>query len=78
MARAGVPFYRSLSGRMLLVGVLPAVVVLLAFIVWLADTMYTALRAENERQMQILADGVATEIERGNTRAVLAAQVMAR
>ncbi|MGI9592118.1 MAG: response regulator [Myxococcota bacterium] len=70
-------FVKSLSGRMLLLGVLPTAVVLAGIIVWLALAMYSALRSENEHGMRILADRVAAEIERGNTRAVLVAQVMA-
>ncbi|TFH20867.1 MAG: hypothetical protein E4H03_11520, partial [Myxococcales bacterium] len=77
MRTAAVPLRKSLSGRMLLFGVLPTVVVLLGLIVWLASAMYSALRTANEHDMQLLADGVAAEIERGNTRAVLVAEVMA-
>ena len=77
MVSRQVSFVRSLSGRMLLLGLLPTAVILAAITVWLALAMFSALRAENEDAMQILADGGATEIERGNTRAVLAAQVMA-
>ncbi|MEE8311661.1 MAG: response regulator [Candidatus Binatia bacterium] len=77
MKTAAVPLRKSLSGRMLLFGVLPTVVVLLGLIVWLAGAMYSALRIANEHDMQLLADGVAAEIERGNTRAVLIAEVMA-
>ena len=62
---------------MLLLAVLPTAVVLLGIILYASIVMYQALREENERSMQILADRVAVEIERGNTRAVLAAQVMA-
>ena len=50
---------------MLLLGLLPTAVILAAIIVWLALAMFSALRADNEDAMQILADGVATEIERG-------------
>ena len=77
MDRAVVPLRKSLSGRMLLFGVLPTVAVLLGLIVWLASAMYSALRVENEQAMALLADSVAAEIERGNTRAVLMAEVMA-
>jgi len=62
---------------MLLLGVLPTAAILVALIAYVAITMSKALRAENESAMQILADRVAAEIERGNTRAVLAAEVMA-
>ncbi len=77
MPSSDVRFRKSLSGRMLLLGVLPTAVILVGIILWLATAMYSALRAENEHGMQILADRVAAEIERGNTRAVLVAQVMA-
>ncbi len=77
VAEARIPFYRSLSGRMLLFAVLPTAAVLLGIIFYVSLVMYQALREENEGAMQILADRVAVEIEQGNTRAVLAAQVMA-
>ena len=70
-------FRHSLGGRMLLFGVFPTAAILLGIILWLADTMVSELRIENEHEMQLLADLVATEIDRGNTRAVLVAQVMA-
>ena len=72
-----IPFHRSLSGRMLLFGVLPTAAILLGLIVYVAVTMYGALRTQNEEAMRTLADRVAGEIERGNTRAVMAVQVMA-
>jgi hypothetical protein len=62
---SGVPFHRSLSGRMLLFGVFPTAAILLGIIAWLAASMLRELRAENEHDMQILADRVAAEIERG-------------
>jgi signal transduction histidine kinase/CheY-like chemotaxis protein len=72
-----ISFRQSLGGRMLLFGVLPTAVILLGINAWLASTMVSELRAENEHDMQMLAERVATEIDRGNTRAVLVAQVMA-
>ncbi len=77
MAGARVPFWKTLSGRMLVLGILPTALVLLGIIGLLASSMFDALRAQNEHAMQILVDRVAAEIERGNTRAVLMAQVMA-
>jgi len=77
MTGSSVPFYKSLSGRMLVVGVLPTAAILLGIIFFTANEMAETLRAENERNMKILADRVAAEIERGNTRAVLAVEVMA-
>ena len=62
---------------MLLLGLLPTAVVLLGIILWLASAMYSALRTANEHDMEVQAAVVAAEIERGNTRAVLIAQVMA-
>jgi signal transduction histidine kinase/DNA-binding response OmpR family regulator len=70
-------FHQSLSGRMLIFGVLPTAAILLGLIVYVSATMYAALRTQNEEAMRNLAERVAGEIERGNTRAVLAAQVMA-
>ena len=77
MTDSRIPFRKSLTGRMLLLGVFPAVFVLLGILFYVIAGMYSALRGENEREMQILADLVALEIDRGNTRAVLAVEVMA-
>jgi hypothetical protein len=72
-----IPFRHSLGGRMLLFGVFPTALILLGINAWLANTMVNELRSENEHDMQMLAERVAAEIDRGNTRAVLVAQVMA-
>lgn len=64
MADTGIPFHRSLSGRMLLLGVPPTAALLLDIIPWLAGAMYSALRIGSEHGMQVLADRVAAEIER--------------
>jgi signal transduction histidine kinase/DNA-binding response OmpR family regulator/HPt (histidine-containing phosphotransfer) domain-containing protein/HAMP domain-containing protein len=70
-------FHRSLRGRLLLFGVLPTVVVLVGIVLYSAQSMYTLAREENEQQLRSLATNVAQEIERFNSRAVLATQIMA-
>ena len=62
---------------MLLFGVLPTAAILVGIIVWLVLSLAGELRAANQNDMRMLATRVAAEIERGNTRAVLVAQVMA-
>ena len=71
------PFFRTLGGRMLLFGILPTGALLTAVVLLTTMRMSDHLRTENEGSLRLLADRVAAEIERGNTRAVLAAQVMA-
>jgi len=62
---------------MLLFGILPTGVLLTAVVLLTAMRMSDHLRSESEDSIRLLADRVSAEIERGNTRAVLAAQVMA-
>ena len=62
---------------MLLFGVLPTLLLLIGFLTWMTTVVYRDLLSANEQQMVVLAEAVAAEIERGNTRAVMAAQVMA-
>ncbi|MHC4992595.1 MAG: cache domain-containing protein, partial [Planctomycetota bacterium] len=71
------PFLNSLAGRMLLFGIIPTGLVLSAVAIITAVQMAGELRATREETLRVLADRVATEIERGNTRAVLAAELMA-
>ncbi|MDG2049905.1 MAG: response regulator [Myxococcota bacterium] len=77
MSQSRVIFHRSVTGRMLLLGVLPSVGILLGILFYVIAGMSDSLRALNEHEMRVVADGVATEIDLGNTRAVLAVEVMA-
>ena len=72
-----IPFLKSLGGRMLLFGIIPTGVLLTAVVLFITARMSTELHLEREETLRVLAARVATEIERGNTRAVLAAEVMA-
>lgn len=72
-----VPFHRSITGRMLLLGVVPSASILLGILIYVIAGMYGSLRSLNEKNMRVLADGVATDIDIGNTRAILAVKVMA-
>ena len=69
MSQSRVVFYRSVTGRMLLLGVLPSVGILLGILFYVIAGMYDSLRALNEHEMRVVADVVATEIDLGNTRA---------
>ncbi|MBT3345448.1 MAG: histidine kinase, partial [Gemmatimonadetes bacterium] len=77
MSQTGVPFIRSLGARSLLFAALPTVVFLLGIIIYTSARMSSEVRKEAQRSLQSHAQNVAAEIERANTRAVLAAEVMA-
>jgi PAS domain S-box-containing protein len=77
VSQTGVPFLRSLGARSLLFAALPTVVFLLGIIIYTSARMSSEVRKEAERSLQSHAQNVAAEIERANTRAVLAAEVMA-
>ena len=77
MNQTGVSFLRSLGARSLLFVALPTVIFLLVMIVFTFVRMSGQVRSEAERSLGNLAQNVAAEIERANTRAVLAAEVMA-
>ena len=77
MTKDTVPFHRSITGRMLLLGVVPSASILLGILIYVIAGMYGSLRLVNEKNMRVLADGVATDINIGNTRAILAVKVMA-
>jgi len=69
-------FWRTLSGRMLLFGIVPAGLLLTALVIVTVMRMFEQTRSDSEATLRLMADRVAVEIERGNTRAVLAAKVM--
>jgi len=77
MVTRKIRFHESLGGRMLLFGILPMLLLLVTFILWTTNVAYRDLLRANEQQMAVLAEVVAAEVERGNSRAVLAAEVMA-
>ena len=62
---------------MLLFGVVPTGVILTAMVLVSTVTMFQSVRRQSEDALKKLTNEVAAEIERGNSRAVLAAQVMA-
>jgi len=72
-----VPFSKSLSGRILLFAGLPALLILLVLISYIATTTARQQRSALESSLQQLSQEVAGEIERGNTRATLAVRIMA-
>src|SRR5262245_56501752 len=69
-------FSRTLIGRMLLFGIVPTGVLLTALVIVTVIRMFGQTRSDSEAKLRLMADRVATEIERGNTRAVLAAKIM--
>jgi PAS domain S-box-containing protein len=60
-----------------LFGILPTGLVLTVVAIFSSVQMADELRTMREETLRVLAERVATEIERGNTRAVLAAELMA-
>jgi signal transduction histidine kinase/DNA-binding NarL/FixJ family response regulator len=70
-------FSHSLLGRMLLLGVAPTVLILLVIILFSASQNYSSALIANENQLRSIAGTISREIERGNTRAVVAAKTMA-
>jgi signal transduction histidine kinase/CheY-like chemotaxis protein/HPt (histidine-containing phosphotransfer) domain-containing protein/HAMP domain-containing protein len=55
----------------------PTVIVLAGIILLTASNTFEAVRAQSENYLRRLADQAALEVERGNTRAVLASEMMA-
>jgi signal transduction histidine kinase/DNA-binding response OmpR family regulator/HPt (histidine-containing phosphotransfer) domain-containing protein/HAMP domain-containing protein len=76
-ASTTIAFSKSLRGRLLLFLVLPTMLVLAAIILITATNTFEAVRTQSENYLRRLADQVALEVERGNTRAVLAAEILA-
>jgi len=74
---SSIPFHRSLRGRLVLFVFVPMLVIFSALIITRALNTFDVVRGQMEDSMRYLADQVAAEIERGNTRAVLTAKVMA-
>ena len=72
-----VAFKDSLSGRILLFAGLPAVIIMLLVMVFVTLGFLNSQRASLEASLELLASQVAAEIERGNTRATMTAQIMA-
>ncbi|MCU7958691.1 MAG: HAMP domain-containing protein [gamma proteobacterium symbiont of Bathyaustriella thionipta] len=72
-----IPFHASVRGRLLLFGVLPMVIVLIGVGIHTALGMYQLARKDNEKIIRNIAVRVAGEVELANTRAVMAAQIMA-
>lgn len=71
-----IPFHKSLRGRLLLFVVAPTVMVMASVIIITASKTFDAVREQTESAMRHLADQVALEVERGNTRAVMAVEMM--
>ncbi len=72
-----VPFTRSLAGRILLLGVLPSLLLLTAIVVYTGYSTLRSERARTEAGLRIRVEQIAAEIERGNTRAIMAVKTMA-
>ncbi len=72
-----IKFRRSLHGKLLWFGVLPTIAVLTGIIIHTGQGMYGIARSDNELLLRNLTTEVALEVERSNTRAVLAARMMA-
>ncbi|OUR73189.1 hypothetical protein A9Q78_04405 [Methylophaga sp. 41_12_T18] len=72
-----IKFTHSLLGKMLLLGVVPTVLILLVIIIFTTSQNYSSALAANENQLKSIAEIVSREIERGNTRSIVAAKTMA-
>ena len=75
--KGNIRFSHSLLGRMLLLGVAPTVLILLVIILFSTTQNYSSALIANENQLRSIAGTISREIERGNTRAVVAAKTMA-
>ncbi len=62
---------------MLLFGVAPTIIILLIIIAYTTTQNYSSVLQTNEEMIKGLARKISTEIERGNTRAVITVQTMA-
>ncbi|MGA1236580.1 MAG: response regulator [Limisphaerales bacterium] len=76
-ASSKIAFHRSLRGRLVLFVFVPTLIVFSSLIITRALNTLKTMEAQAEESMAHLAEQVAAEIERGNTRAVLTAQTMA-
>jgi PAS domain S-box-containing protein len=72
-----VPFRRSLAGRILLFGGLPSVAIMAIVTAFVTLRLVDAQRASLENTLKQVAEQVAAEIDRGNTKAVMASTIMA-
>ena len=77
MKHTTVAFRNSLRGRLLVFLALPAALVFVGTGTYWAITSFSALREQALSRIANLADQVALEVERGNTRAVSVAKTMA-
>ncbi|OUR64619.1 hypothetical protein A9Q79_04770 [Methylophaga sp. 42_25_T18] len=72
-----IKFTHSLLGKMLILGVVPTVLILLVIIIFTTSQNYSSALVANENQLRSIAGIVSREIERGNTRSIVAAKTMA-
>ncbi len=77
MSHSSIPLLHSLRGRLLLFIILPVILVVVGERLWSAYETVDGIRDEAEKSLRYLADEVAAEVERGNTRAVLTARMLA-
>jgi two-component system NtrC family sensor kinase len=72
-----IAFHRSLRGRLLLFIVLPMVLISAGVMVFRAINTFAVVSEQAQVRLYHLAEQLALEIERGNNRAVVAAELMA-
>ncbi|MCU0787341.1 MAG: PAS domain S-box protein, partial [Verrucomicrobia bacterium] len=75
--RPAIPFHRSLGGRLLISLGLPILLIFGAVILYRSINTYTVLRNETQRSLRLLTEEIAAQVDRANTRAVQAAEMMA-
>jgi hypothetical protein len=76
MEKLPIQFRHSLKGRMLLFGVAPNILILLIIIGFTTTQNNYSTLQSNEELIKSLARKISTEIERGNTQAVITVQTM--
>jgi methyl-accepting chemotaxis protein len=76
MSQRHLRFFQTISGRMVLFGMVPAALIMSLLVVFVLVTLFRQLLDDNASSLRILADRVAAEIEQGNTRAVMTSEMM--
>jgi PAS domain S-box-containing protein len=76
-ARGRIPFHKSLTGRIVLFGALPSMVIMLLATFYISSSLLETERRQLETELLLRAEQIAAEIERGNTLATNTVRVMA-
>lgn len=74
---SNIRFMNSLSGKILFFVVLPILVILACLFIYNNFLFFKQVRLDSEKNLQLLTDNIAFQIEIGNSRAVESCQIMA-